>query len=296
MKPMPEKRAQSRHAHWFHVVLVCLSLVLSFACKVDTLPIMSTATPSPTPTPPITPTPRPTYTPSPTPEPIDTGWQPASPGAEIRTIEVYTASGLERMVIVRLETVRIHFQVLYAQGDPRSLGTWAYESDALLVVNGGYFSEDYTALGLTIANGQTFGSSYGDYAGMFAVTQEGVASVRWLRAWPYNPAEYLTDAVQSFPVLVKPGGIMGFPADADDGQVARRAVVAQDTAGNILFIVAPRGYFSLHELAVWLSTSDLGIDTAMNLDGGPSAGIWMPGHLNLDAMVPVPQVIAVVEH
>jgi uncharacterized protein YigE (DUF2233 family) len=113
--------------------------------------------------------------------------------------------------------------------------------------------------------------------------------------WPYNPSEYLSEAVQSFPVLVKPGGVMGFPADGDAGQPARRTVVAQDTTGKILFLVAPHGYFSLHELAVWLSSSDLAIDTALNLDGGPSSGIWMPGHINIDAIVPVPLVIAVVQ-
>ncbi len=280
---------------WITGVLICLCIITLLACEVDGLPILSTATPLPTPTSIYTATPSPTRTPSPTPEPIDTGWQPATTGSEIRTVEVPTSFGLERLTIVRLNPAHVRFRVLYAQGDPRALGTWAYETGALLVVNGGYFSEDYTALGLAISNGQVTGSSYGDYAGMFAVTQDEAASVRWLRASPYNPGEYLREAVQSFPVLVKPGGIMGFPEDGDDGRPARRMVVAQDYAGNIIFLVAPRGYFNLHELAVWLSESDLAVNTALNLDGGPSAGLWMPGYATVDSLIPVPLVIAVLQ-
>jgi len=68
---------------------------------------------------------------------------------------------------------------------------------------------------------------------------------------------------------------MGFPADADDGRPARRTVVAQDLEGRILLIIAPRGYLSLHELAFFLSESDLDLDVALNLDGGFSTGLWL---------------------
>lgn len=264
---------------------------LLLACEVASLPTLPTQTSTPTPL--MTALPTGTFAPSPTPEPIDTGWQPAVSGAEIRVVEVYTSFGLERLSIVRIQPNLVRFRVLYARGDPRALGTWAYENNAFLVVNGGYFSEDYVALGLTISDGQIYGTSYPDYAGMFAVSQQEVASVRWLRWQPYYPGENLREAVQSFPVLVKPGGIMGFPADGDDGRPARRTVIAQDVMGNILMMVAPRGYFNLHELAVWLSTSDLSLDTALNLDGGPSSGLWMPGYVTVDSAVPVPQVIAV---
>ena len=285
----------NRLPRWTAGILVSIIMAITLACDIESLPILPTSPPSSTPTPILTATPGPTHTPTSTPEPIDTGWQSVEPAVETRAIEVYTSFGLERVTVVRINPVHVRFRVLYARGDPRALGTWAYDSDALLVVNGGYFSDDYTALGLNIANGQVHGTSYGDYAGMFAVRQEEAASVRWLRAWPYDPGENLREAVQSFPVLVKPGGVMGFPADADDGRTARRTVVAQDGEGNILFLVASKGYFNLHELAVWLSSSDMGIDTALNLDGGPSSGIWMPGHINVDSLVPVPLVIAVVQ-
>jgi hypothetical protein len=76
-------------------------------------------------------------------------------------------------------------------------------------------------------------------------------------------------------VLVKPGGVLGFPVEHEDNLKARRTVIAQDRNGRILFLVAPRGSFTLHQLSVYLTESDLDLNIAVNLDGGPSTGIWL---------------------
>jgi hypothetical protein len=95
-------------------------------------------------------------------------------------------------------------------------------------------------------------------------------------------------------VLVKPGGVMGFPADADEGQRSRRTVVAQDNSGRIVLLIGPEFRFSLHELAVWLTQSDLQIDIAMNLDGGTSTGLWIRDQEEkVDSLIPLPAVIAI---
>jgi uncharacterized protein YigE (DUF2233 family) len=178
-------------------------------------------------------------------------------------------------------------------GGGRPVSAWAAAENALLTVNAGYFTEERQITGLTIAAGERFGTSYGDFAGMFAVPPTGAPEVRWLRERPYDPAEPLRAAVQSFPLLVKPGGVLGFPVDADAGQVARRTVVAQDRQDRLLFLVASHGYFSLHELATWLVTSDLEIDVALNLDGGKSSGLWLRGEAEaqVDSFVEIPAVI-----
>jgi len=83
----------------------------------------------------------------------------------------------------------------------------------------------------------------------------------------------LQAALQAFPMLVKPGGELGFGAERENYAKARRTVIAQDKDGRILFIVAPFGYFTLHQLSVYLTESDLNLDIAVNLDGGGSTGI-----------------------
>jgi hypothetical protein len=235
------------------------------------------------------------------PAPSDTGWQPLEPGIELREIDVVVDPGrpAERFWIVRLDPSQVRFRVRYDPANPKTVSAWGAESHPLLVVNGAYFapeSEGNETIGLLVADGQRWGTPLADYAGMFAVTAAGDVSVRWLRQRPYDPGEPLTEAVQSFPILVKPGGVIGFPADADEGVPARRTVVAQDRAGNILLITAPRGHLSLHEVAVFLVGSDLGVDVALNLDGGGSTGMWLAAgdaSVDIDSFTPVPSVIVI---
>jgi hypothetical protein len=279
--------------------LFCLALLLVSGCAL--------LAPSPTPTPTPTPTPVPTVPPTPTPwptrtpEPPDTGWQLLRPGVELRQVRVETGEAAERLTIVRLDPDNVRFRVHYDPVTPRTVSGWAGRLRPLLVVNGGYFTPENETTALLVSGGRTWGTPYDDFAGMFAVhlspaTGKEQVSVRWLRDHPYDPGEPLQEALQSFPVLVKPGGVMGFPAGADDGRPARRTVVAQDRAGRILFIVAPRGYLSLHEMARILAGSDLDLDVALNLDGGFSTGLWLrrdAAPLDIDSLVPVPSVISV---
>jgi len=214
----------------------------------------------------------------------------------------------ERLTIVRLDPAVVHFRVHYDPGEPRPVSGWAERIQPLLVVNGGYFTPEDETLTLLISDGKVWGALYErededwDFAGLlglFAVTADGQVSVRWLGDRPYDPAEPLREALQSFPVLVKPGGVMGFPPDAEEGPPARRTVVAQDRQGRILFIIAPRGYFSLLQLARFLADSDLDLDVALNLDGGRSTGLWLETNerpVRIDSIVPVPSVISADYH
>ncbi len=243
------------------------------------------------------PTPTPTIFPTPTSEPADTGWQPLEPGAEMRVLLVPTGDVVERLVLVRLDPSRFRFRVRYTPGSARRVSEWAAAETAdtfLLVVNGGYFTPEYLATGLLVSDGQVYNTSYGDFAGMFAVLPDGRVQVRWLAEQPYTSGESLQEAVQCFPLLVKPGGVMGFPTVTDTP--ARRTVVAQDREGRIIFVAAPRGYLTLHQLARWLTESDLGLDVAINLDGGQSTGLVLSlGEplVHIDSIVPVPAVIVV---
>jgi uncharacterized protein YigE (DUF2233 family) len=232
----------------------------------------------------------------PVPPSADTGWQPIEPGVELRQMDVGGRYGAERATIVRLDPGAVRFRVGYDPADPRRLSAWAAESGALVAINGGFFTAENNAIGIVVSNGQRWGSTLDSFAGMFAVTPEERVSLRWLTAWPYDPSEPLAEAVQSFPVLVKPGGQMGFPADADDGAPDRRTVIAQDRAGRIVVVVAPSGLLSLHELAEFLTSADLDLDVALNLDGGSSTGLWLVAgeqEIRIDSASPLPVVILI---
>ena len=76
----------------------------------------------------------------------------------------------------------------------------------------------------------------------------------------------------------------------------RRTIVAMDKQGNLLFIVSPNDAFSLDEMADLLVSSDLSIETALNLDGGASTGLAInigKQQQVIDSIATLPIVIAV---
>jgi Phosphodiester glycosidase len=235
--------------------------------------IVPTVTPAPT----QTPLPAPTATPVPISLP-DTGWNRIRDGMEDRIINIFDETGqrVEYLYILRLEPEYYQFDVAY-RPEPHTLEAWRTETEALLVVNGGFFRKEeeiYLPNGLTVVSGFAMGNSYSGYGGMLAITDQG-PQLRWLVQRPYDPSEPLRGALQSFPILVKPGGELGFPAESEDFKQARRTVIAQDQSGRILFIVTPLGYFTLYQLSAFLTNSDLNLDIALNLDGGMSTGLLL---------------------
>ena len=204
------------------------------------------------------------------------GWSLLQPGLEQREYPIYDAQNqlVETLHIWRLDQKAFRLDVAY-DTSPKSLDTWQRETNALMVVNGGFYSIDnerYFPDGLTIVDGKASGSSFNGYGGMLAIKESG-AELRWLVQNPYDAYEPLQAALQAFPILVTPGGGLGFGAERENNISARRTVIGQDKVGRILFIVAPQGYFTLHQLSVYLTESDLNLDIAINLDGGGSTGI-----------------------
>jgi Phosphodiester glycosidase len=227
----------------------------------------------------------------------DTAWSTLQPGLERRVIDIYDEQNqrLESVYVWRLDQKYFRMDVAFDER-PKSLETWHQETDAIMVVNGGYFSienERYFPDGLTILNGTASGSSFDGFGGMLAIDRAR-AELRWLVQKPYRSGEQLQAALQSFPILVQPGGGLGFPASRENHAKARRTVIAQDTQGRILLIVTPEGYFTLHKLSAYLAESDLRVDIALNLDGGGSTGILVANPREvIPAKVLLPFVILV---
>jgi uncharacterized protein YigE (DUF2233 family) len=200
------------------------------------------------------------------------------PGLEKRAIDIYNSQNqqVETLHIWRLNQAYFRMDVAF-DGRPKTLEVWQAETGAALVVNGGYYSiedERYYPDGLTISGGETLQRGVNRFEGLVAIDPDG-AEVRWLDKQPYGSSEPLQAALQSFPILVEPGGGLGFPAGRDSQARARRTVIAQDRDGRVLFMIAPQGYFTLHELSAYLTESDLDLDIALNLDGGGSTGIFV---------------------
>jgi hypothetical protein len=228
---------------------------------------------------------------------MDSGWQLLRTGLERRSITLRdsTAVALEEIVLLRIDPDFFLFDVAY---DPqgKDLDAWQAATGAEVIVNGGYFRREQDGLlpdGLIVVRGSRIGESYGEYAGMFVVRETG-PELRWLKLEPYDPGEPLRAGLQSFPILIKPGGKAGFPEQSEDHISARRTVIGQDHQGRIVFLISSLGYFTLRGLSVFLEASDLKLDLALNLDGGPSSGMWISQpRESIPPEYPLPIVIAV---
>lgn len=212
--------------------------------------------------------------PTASPESLDSGWQRDGSDLELRHLQIERADSTRvPLVVVRLQPSSFSMRVAYDPDSPRLLRNWLLTNPATLTFNGGFFLESYQPVGLIVSDGQALGESYTGFGGMLALHSDGNLSLRALRDQPYEQGEDITQAIQSFPMLVFPGGV--YADFEDNGNKARRTALAFDQDGRLLIIVAPGHDLSLRELADWLLSSDLRIDRALNLDGGPSTGLFL---------------------
>lgn len=282
----------------------CRWLIIVLVVSVGVACVQSTETEtavSPTPLTDTLPTlePTPTLQPSPatlipaTPSPpSDSGWELLQSGLERRTIRLLDDDGrqTESLYILRIDPTLYEFKISYSPGQPKPLTAWQAETSALIVVNGGFFTEEFVATGLIVVDGQASGSSYVGFGGMITVSDGGV-EVRSLVERPYQATESFDYALQAFPILVQNGQPAYQTADFD---AARRTVIGVDTDGRILIILATWGSFTLAELSSYLAAADFGLVTALNLDGGTSTGLVLADPAeSVPGFTAVPTVITI---
>ena len=211
--------------------------------------------------------PSPLNTPSPTAIPVSTGWQQLAPGLERRTYDPVPANPITRMVALRIDPAYFTFRVHYHPGQPLSTQQWMLElGGAVAFINANFFDPQNNILGMLVADGIAYGSSFTDRGGMFYV-QNGQPFIRSLLRESYQN-EVVEQAVQAFPMLVL-DGLQAFNDDIRD-RPTRRTVIALDTSGRIILLATPLLGLPLRDLSAYLPATDLNIVTAFNLDGGGS--------------------------
>lgn len=222
------------------------------------------------------------------------GWRELAPGMEQRQ---YQPEGnlFGGLSVLRIDPARFTFRAHYQPGAPLTLNGWQQTlPNAVAFVNANFFSPDHTILGLLVADGVVYGQSYQNQGGTFLV-QNGQPRVRSNIREPYV-GEVLEQAVQAFPMLVLDGQTAYQPSRSE--RISRRTVVAQDDMGRILLMVTPLTGLTLEALSTYLPTTDMGIVTALNLDGGGSTMVYAnpPGSsqpVRLPSLDAVPAVLAV---
>ncbi len=229
-----------------------------------------------------------TLAPTPT-VPAANGWQELAPGLELyRSLATGSLFGQANALRVdpRLFELRAH----YVPGEARTLDAWLTALPGVTAfINANFFDRDLRINGLLVADGVSHGQPWLSRGGTFLL-RDGppILEPNSLRPWR---AGNVWQAVQGFPMLV----LAGQSAYRRSGPPARRSVVALDRQGRVILLATPLLGPSLAEMAAWLASSDLEVESALNLDGGGSTMFYVSTAepLRLPSLDPVPALLAV---
>ena len=267
-----------------------LVLFLLAACGRSPRPVEMTivATPGLAPTPlPTRPGPTPTPSSTPTPSVTPAGWETIGDGVQIHQSVAFDDGRGGYVYALRLDPSRVDIQLRYDPDRPRTVAEWFAAERPLAALNAGFFSRRQTPVGRWVIDDVTFGRGHRRMQGEFLVSGAGV-SIRRLSERDLNVGARIIASIESYPLLLLPGGIVNpCLAHATDRverlfrsrpcvsltQLAERLIVGIDGAGYVMFLLIPSETFTLRGLADWLKRSDLNLDVALNLDGGSSAGM-----------------------
>jgi Phosphodiester glycosidase len=143
----------------------------------------------------------------------------------------------------------------------------------LAVVNGGYFEADFRPSTWLVADGKELSPKADTSKGGVLALGPGGLYVGPVPGLAFPPLL----AVQSFPLIVEAEGKPGIRRD--DGRRAARTIacLVGDTLHFIVIAAARGDGPTLFEAAALLSApspTGFGCRRALNLDGGPSSGVW----------------------
>jgi uncharacterized protein YigE (DUF2233 family) len=237
-----------------------------------------------------------TLAPTATARPNTVEWRTVRNGIELAILNanVHSLNQSHPMMVARIDPSKVDVRVNYAPSAPQRVRDWLNSSDVDLVINAGFFTEQKQATGLLISDGKSFGSTYKGFGGMFAM-RDGKPSLQWLAAQPYQADKRISQAVQSFPMLAR--GSVIVQGISTDERHNLRTFVALDRSGRMLLGVCQTPAWTLLDLAEFLAAEpSLNIESALNLDGGASTGMWLRDVNDVmltDSFDTVPSVITV---
>jgi uncharacterized protein YigE (DUF2233 family) len=182
------------------------------------------------------------------------------------------------LAVVKIDPAANAFRVFH--GKPQAITAWQEKLKAPIVFNGSYYKRDGKPCGLVISDGKAIGPKHNrQMRGMFVAEPKGMspdlprATILDLLTTPVDPKKLpWKEGVQSFPLLLDYKGRIRIK---DSEKRAHRTVIASDRNGNILVFNTSNRFFTLHQFAEFLKASQFNIDSALNLDGGTEAQLYI---------------------
>jgi uncharacterized protein YigE (DUF2233 family) len=200
-------------------------------------------------------------------------WKSLAPGLSFSRWPVQSGGQiLDTLAILKIQPDLWTFRVFFNR-TPKSIEDWRKSLGAPIVINGGFYQENFNPAGKIVVDGNSFGPLRNPaMKGMFlSEPKKGLDQLP--RATIIDLKEPRSEetigqydqGIQSFPILLDPRGQVR--VNASNFQ-ANRTVVALDRQGNILILITEKPYFTLYALGQYLKKMPLSLSFALNLDGG----------------------------
>lgn len=217
---------------------------------------------------------------------VESSTQPRPLGHEAAfVIKKLSGPAKAEMKLVIFDEKHCQMRVV-ANGDRKSARTLqdiGHAEKALAACNGGYFHAggDFGPSGLEIAGGKRTGT-YDDQPLFGAlVVRQGRATLEWGREFRDSPD--ITQAVQCSPWLVSEGRVVPLTNQNPDPRNNRTFILTDGEGRWAIGICKRMGLLELARLLVTPGViTEMKVRRALNLDGGPSTGLWCGNEAGVD--------------
>lgn len=206
-------------------------------------------------------------------------WNEIEPGFQVREIPVMAGDReVDRLYLNRFDPAEFRFVARNEPSGAKDIDQWEAAlkpegaGGTVLIVNGSYFGLKGEADTPFVSMGARLGpGEYDAKAGVWVANASGTHVVDLTgRDWR-AVVENAANAMVSYPLLVGEDGRNNVRARSN--WLANRTFIAEDRKGRIIVGSTKDAFFSLDRLANFLLESELELKTALNLDGGPIAGL-----------------------
>ena len=206
-------------------------------------------------------------------------WNEVEPGFQAREIPVMAGDReVDRLYLNRFDPAKFRFVARNEPSGAKDIDQWEAALNpqgtggTVLIVNGSYFGLKGEADTPFVSTGTRLGpGEYDAKAGAWVMNASGTHVVDLTgRDWR-AVLENAENAMVSYPLLVGEDGRNNVRAKSN--WLANRTFIAEDRQGRIIVGSTKDAFFSLDRLANFLLESELELKTALNLDGGPIAGL-----------------------
>ncbi len=243
--------------------------------------------------------------------PVPPQWTELEQGLQYTRLEfTRQADGRNiKVAALAVDPSRFRFSLLSApevKGRPAAwVGEMAQTAGAVAAVNASFFLATYEPIGLLVSRGKVIHPWHAAAgSGVFRYESSG-AAVEWAKEYRAG-WEHSELAVQAGPLVVEPKGGPGIYQDTQ--KYRARTAVGMDRQGRVVLICTFRqgqdeqdlsglDLYELMEIArLPQKQGGLGLDAALNLDGGTSSAMYVahPGlTLDIKSANPVVNAIAV---